>query len=72
VDTVVVNTGEPDPRAAARYADEGAFPVAPDLDRLRAMVPHVIAGAFMMTESLVRHDAERVVLALWPELAGGS
>lgn len=69
VDTVVVNTSEPQAQVAARYADEGAFPVPPELDQLRAMVPHVIAGAFMMAESLVRHDAERVVLALWPDLA---
>lgn len=72
VDTVVVNTAEPQPALAARYAQEGAFPVAPELDVLRAMVPHVVAGAFMTAESLVRHDAERVVLALWPETASGS
>jgi uncharacterized cofD-like protein len=71
VDTVVVNTTEPHPEAAARYADEGAFPVAAELDSVRSMVPHVLAGAFMMTESLVRHDAERVLLALWPQLADG-
>ena len=32
VDTVVVNTAEPSAELAARYAEEGAFPVAPDLD----------------------------------------
>lgn len=71
VDTVVVNTAEPQPALAARYAQQGAFPVVPQLDALRAMVPHVLAGPFMMAESLVRHDAERVVLALWPETAAG-
>lgn len=70
VDAVVVNTAVPDARRAALYADEGAFPVAPEIEALRAMAPHVIAGDFMMNESLVRHDAERVVLALWPQLAG--
>lgn len=70
VDAAVVNTTVPDAKRAARYADEGAFPVAPEIEALRAMVPHVIAGDFMMSESLVRHDAERVVLALWPHLAG--
>lgn len=69
VDTVVVNTGAPQPAMAARYAGEGAFPVAPQLDRLQAMVPRVVAGSFMTSESLARHDAERVVLALWPDLA---
>ncbi|MFT3953307.1 MAG: YvcK family protein [Piscinibacter sp.] len=69
VDAVVVNTAVPDPQVAARYALEGALPVAPELERLREMVPQVIAGPFMMAETLARHDAERVVLALWPQLA---
>jgi uncharacterized cofD-like protein len=66
VDTVVVNTGVPDAALAARYAEERAFPVAPDLEELHRLVPQVIAGDFMMAESLARHDAERVVRALWP------
>ena len=69
VDAVVVNTAEPPPELAARYAAEGACPVAPDLGAVRALVPRVLAGPFATTEPLVRHDAERVVLALWPELA---
>lgn len=69
VDTVVVNTALPPPEIAARYADEGAEPVAPQLERLQALVPRVVAGAFMTREALARHDAERVVLALWPDLA---
>ncbi|MCD6033250.1 MAG: protein of unknown function and CofD [Thermomicrobiales bacterium] len=69
VDTVVVNTAEPPPELAARYAAEGAFPVVPDLAAVRALVPHVLAGSFAMAEPLMRHDAERVVVALWPEQA---
>lgn len=72
VDAVVVNTAVPDPQVAARYALEGAVPVAPELERLREMVPQVIAGPFMMAETLARHDAERVVLALWPRLVAGA
>jgi uncharacterized cofD-like protein len=70
VDAVVVNTAEPAPELAARYAEEGAQPVAPDLEAVQALVPRVVAGPFATVEPLVRHDAERVVLALWPELAG--
>lgn len=66
VDTVVVNITVPQPQVAQRYAEEGAFPVAPELDALHAMAPRVIAGDFMITESLARHDVERVVRALWP------
>lgn len=69
VDTVVVNTAEPSAELAARYAEEGAFSVVPDLAAVRALVPHVLAGPFATTEPLVRHDAERVIVALWPELA---
>lgn len=69
VDTVVVNTAEPAAALAERYAEEGAFPVAPDLETVHALVPHVMAGPFATTEPLFRHDAERVVVALWPELA---
>jgi uncharacterized cofD-like protein len=70
VDTVVVNTAEPPPDLAARYAEEDAYPVAPDLTAVRALVPHVLPGPFATTEPLMRHDAERVIVALWPELAG--
>lgn len=69
VDTVVVNTAEPPPDLATRYAAEGAFPVAADLAAVRALVPHVLTGSFATMELLIRHDAERVVVALWPELA---
>ena len=60
----------PSPALAARYAEQGAHPVAPQLEQLHALVPRLIAGSFMKGESLARHDAERVVLALWPDLAG--
>jgi uncharacterized cofD-like protein len=70
VDTAVINTGGYPPELTARYAGEGAFPVEPDLDVVRSLVPRVLAGPFATTEQLVRHDAERVLLALWPELAG--
>src|SRR5829696_6222945 len=69
VDTVVVNTAEPPEELAARYANEGAFPVVPDLGAVRALVPHVLTGPFAATEALFRHDAELVLVALWPELA---
>ncbi len=69
VDSVVINTAEPSPELAALYAEEGAFPVRPDTAAVRALAPHVLTGPFATTEPLIRHDAERVVVALWPELA---
>ncbi len=69
VDTVLVNTGDYPPDLASRYAEESAYPVEADLEAVRALVPRVLAGRFSSTEQLIRHDAERVVLAIWPELA---
>jgi uncharacterized cofD-like protein len=68
VDTVLVNTTPYPDDIAAKYALEQAYPVEADLDAVRALVPRVIAGPFAHTERLIRHDAERVLLALWPEL----
>ena len=69
VDMVLVNTGTFPPDRLAGYAEEGAQPVEPDLDAVRALVPRVLTGPFASPERLIRHDAERVLLALWPELA---
>ena len=69
VDTVIVNTGEFPQDLAARYAAEGSHPVEADLPALRELVPRVITGAFFSAEIVIRHDAERVALAIWPELA---
>lgn len=68
VDSVVVNTGEFASDLVARYAAEGACPVDPDLDAVRTLVPRVFTGHFAAAGRLIRHDAERVVLALWPEV----
>ncbi|MDI3341543.1 MAG: YvcK family protein [Sphaerobacter sp.] len=70
VDTVVVNTGDFPPALLARYAAQRAEPVRADIDEVRALVPRVLTGDFAHTERLIRHDAERVLLAIWPELAG--
>ena len=68
VDTVLVNTAPLAPELVARYAGEGAQPVDPDLDAVRALVPRVLTGPFAGAQAVIRHDAERVLLALWPEL----
>jgi uncharacterized cofD-like protein len=68
VDTVVINTGEYPSDLVARYAGERAYPVLADLDAVRSLVPRVLTGHFASTELLIRHDAGRVVHAVWPEL----
>jgi uncharacterized cofD-like protein len=69
VDTVVVNTGEFPSAQLTRYTEEGSHPVEADLVTLRSLVPRVLSGSFFSAEKLIRHDAERVLLAIWPELA---
>ncbi len=68
VDTVIVNTGSFSPVLLERYAEEKAFPVEPDLDILRTLVPRLLAAPVATTERLIRHDAERVIFTLWPDL----
>jgi uncharacterized cofD-like protein len=68
VDTVVVNNGEFPTSLIERYAAEQAFPVRPDLDLLRTLVPRVLAAPVATTERLIRHDAERVITTIWPDL----
>lgn len=69
VDTVVVNDAPPAAPVADRYARQGARPVDAEVGRLRALGPAIVAGPFVCVESLVRHDARRVLRALWPRLA---
>ena len=69
VDTVIVNTDEYLRELAARYAAEGAYPVQADLNVVHRLVPRVLAGRFFSAEKLIRHDAKRVRLAIWPDLA---
>jgi uncharacterized cofD-like protein len=68
VDAVLVNTTPYPEELAAKYAAEQAYPVAADLDVVRGLVPRVIPGPFAHADRLIRHDAERVVIALWPEV----
>jgi uncharacterized cofD-like protein len=68
VDTVVVSTSTYPKSLLDTYQRHGARPVEADLEELRGLVPRVLAGPYSTTERLIRHDAERVLLAIWPEL----
>lgn len=63
-DYAVVNTGKFSPATVARYAAEGATPIAADLERIEALGVRCIAGNFASEENVVRHDADRVTAAL--------
>ncbi len=68
VDTVIVNTGNFPPALLERYAAEQAYPVQADVDVLRTLVPRLLTGPVATTELLIRHDAERVIMTIWPDL----
>jgi len=65
-DTVVVHTAGHRPELLPAYADQGAFPVEVDLNNVRALATRVIGGNFATEEHFIRHDAEKIVTALWP------
>jgi uncharacterized cofD-like protein len=63
-DYALVNTAPFSAETLARYAAEGASPIAADIERIEALGVHVIAGDFASEEAVVRHDATRVTEAL--------
>ncbi len=60
IQVCIVNT-EPVPRdLLERYREEAAFPVEPDIDRIRALGCQVVSGNIISAENYVRHDPEKV------------
>jgi uncharacterized cofD-like protein len=56
----ILNT-EPVPEALLeRYRGEDAFPVEPDIDRIRALGYQVVADNIISTENYVRHDSDKL------------
>lgn len=68
VDKVVVNNGSFSPELLAMYAQEKNEPVVVDSTRLLQIVPGVIIDRFNIeSDSLARHDSERLVRAIFPD-----
>ena len=65
-DTIVVHTDGHRPERLAQYAGEGALPVEADLEALRGLARRVITGDFATEQHFIRHDADKVLAALWP------
>jgi uncharacterized cofD-like protein len=63
-DCALVNTAPFSAETLARYAAEGAAPIAADIERIQALGVRCIAGDFASEESVVRHAAGRVTGAL--------
>jgi uncharacterized cofD-like protein len=63
-DCALVNTAPFEPEVLARYAAEGASPIAADIERIQALGVRCIAGDFASHESIGRHASGRVTAAL--------
>ncbi len=63
-DYALINTTPISPTLLDFYARGGQAPIAPDLDRIRALGIEPIAGDFALQGNLLRHDPDRVTQAL--------
>ena len=64
-DYVLVNTRRPRNQALlARYKQEGAEPVEPDVEAIRALGPRPVSEDLISEEELVRHDPRKITAAL--------
>lgn len=68
VDKVIVNNGSFARELLEMYAQEKDEPVIADYTRLSQIVPNVVVDRFNIeSESLARHDPERLMRAVFPE-----
>jgi uncharacterized cofD-like protein len=70
VDRVVAHDGVFPARLLERYAAGGQHPVLPDVERLRELAPEVVIDSLLAVYqgaegTLVRHDAERLLQAIF-------
>lgn len=67
VDRVIAHDGSFPEHLLGRYAAEDQHPVKPDEQELRRLVPDVVIAPLLAInqDSLVRHDAERLVRAIF-------
>jgi uncharacterized cofD-like protein len=67
VDRVVLHRGPIPDRMVERYSVEQQLPVEADVDALRALVPEMVVAdlAAAVGDRLIRHDAERLIRAIF-------
>ena len=67
VDRVIAHDGSFPEHLLGRYAEQQQHPVQPDEDKLRQLVPEVIIDRLLSIhqDHLVRHDADRLVHAIF-------
>lgn len=64
VDHVLVNGARPDASALERYRMSGSEFVEPDYDEISRLGYRPVKGTFIGNQELVRHDADRLALAV--------
>ncbi len=67
----IVNTEPVPPTLLERYRQEEAFPVEPDVERIRALGYQVVADNIISTEDYVRHDPDKVAKIIVQLIVGG-
>jgi uncharacterized cofD-like protein len=67
IDRVVLHGGPIPDRMVERYSAEEQLPVEADIDAVRALVPELVVAdlASALGDRLVRHDAERLIRAIF-------
>jgi uncharacterized cofD-like protein len=63
-DYVLVNRELPSEKLLQRYADEGAFFVYPDVDKIRVMGFRPVVGDYINQTEVVRHDPRKLAQAV--------
>ncbi len=63
-DACIVNNAVVPENALARYRDQGSYPVAPDVERIKAMGYAVVATDLLSVADYVRHDSKKLTQAL--------
>jgi uncharacterized cofD-like protein len=72
-DYVLVNNRRPrNQELLARYSQQGAEPVDPDVDAIRALGLHPVSEDLISEEELVRHDPRKIAAVLMQLLAAVS
>ena len=67
----LVNTEPVPPSLLARYRQEEAFPVEPDIERIRSLGYQVVSDNIISTEDYVRHDPDKVAKIVIQLIVGG-
>jgi uncharacterized cofD-like protein len=64
LDAAVINTAQPAPKVALRYAAEGAYPVEADIDAVEALGVRAVARPLASSRYFMRHDPDALAETL--------